>query len=81
MLVVQPEVGIFSKQWLLISLETNISTSIKHRVEQVVLLVATTNQLISHAVVDVQEIVSVLTSILGHLGREGPGSHSKIVYK
>ena len=62
--------------WLLVPLEADVAATSNDAVQEVVLLVATANELIAHAVIDVQEEVSVLASIFLHDGWQGP-SHQR----
>ena len=71
MFVVKFEVAILSEERLLVLLETELSALVDHGMEEVVLLVATANELVPLTVVDVKEVVRVLTSILEQLWGEG----------
>ena len=69
-LVVKVEVAIFREDGLFVLLQTQLPALIDHRMEQIALFVATANELIALAIVDIEKIVSVLTSILDQLLRK-----------
>ena len=73
MSVVELEVGLLTEQGLAVLAETDVSAAGQHRSQEVVLPVATAMELIAHAVVDVEQVVSVLARIPLHLHGEGPG--------
>ena len=68
--VIELEVAIFREDWLFILLQAQLPALIDDCMKQVVLLVATAKQLIALAVVDVEEIVGVLTGVLDQLWGE-----------
>ena len=70
MFVVKFEVAILSEERLLVLLETELSALVDHSMEEVVLLVATANELVPLTVVNVEEVVCVLTSVLEQLWGE-----------
>ena len=72
MLVVKLEVAIFREYRLLELLQAYLPALLDHRVEHVVLLVATSKELVALTVVDVQKIVRVLSGILDQLLGEWP---------
>ena len=63
-LVVESEVVTLREQGFLVLYQAYVPTPVQNGMEKVVLLVATTNQLIAHPVIDVEQIVSVLSGIL-----------------
>ena len=73
-LIVQLEVAVFRKYRFLELLQAELRALVDDRMKQVVLLVATANELVALTVVDVEEIVCVLTGILDQLRGEGPKS-------
>ena len=70
--VVELEVAIFREDWLLILLQAQLPALVDDRMEQIVLFVATAKQLVTLTVIDVEEVVSVLTGILDQLRGEWP---------
>ena len=60
------------KTWFFIPLEADVAATGDNVVQEVVLLVATANELIAQAVVDVEEEVSVLAGVLLHDGWQRP---------
>ena len=75
MFVVKLEVAIFREDWLLILLQAQLPALVDDRSKQVVLLVATAKQLVALTVIDVEEIVGVLTGVLDQLWGEWPESN------
>ena len=75
MLVIKLQVAVLREFWFLVLPQTHLLAPPPHGVEQVVGLVSSTNKLIPHAVVDVQEVVGVITGIPFHLFGEGPTQH------
>ena len=73
-LIVELEVAVFRKNWLLKLLQAELRALVDDRMKQVILLVATANELVALTVVDVEKIVGVLTGILDQLWGEGPKS-------
>ena len=73
-LVVELEVAIFRKDRFLKLFQAELRALVNDRMKQVVLLVATANELVALTVVDVEEIVGILTGILDQLWGEGPKS-------
>ena len=70
MLQVQLPIAVFAEDLFLVFLEANVLAAIQYIVEQVELFVASSDELIPHPVVNVEEIVSVFTSVLDHVLRE-----------
>ena len=70
--VVELEVAIFREDWLLILLQAQLPALVDDRMKQVVLFVATAKQLVTLTVIDVEEVVSVLTGVLDQLRGEWP---------
>ena len=73
-LIIQLEVAIFREDRLLKFLQAELRALVDDRMKQIVLFVATANKLVALTVIDVEEIVGVLTSILDQLWGEGPES-------
>ena len=67
MLQVQFPIAVFAEDLFLVFLEADVLAAIQYIVEQVELFVASSDELIPHPVVNVEEIVSVLASILDHV--------------
>jgi hypothetical protein len=72
--IIELEVAVFREDWLLILLQAELRALVDDRMKEVVLFVATANKLITLTVVDVKEIVSILTGILHQLRGEWPES-------
>ena len=70
--VVKLEVAILREERLFVLLQTDLPALVHDRTEEVVLLVSTANQLVPLTVEDVEEVVSVLTSVLEQLWGEWP---------
>ena len=62
-LVVESEVVTLREQGFLVLYQAHVPTPVQNGMEKVVLFVATTNQLIAHPVIDVEQVVSVLSGI------------------
>ena len=54
---------------LVILLQAHIPTLIQNRMEKIVLLVTTANELVVHSVIDVEEVVSVFAGVLDKFRR------------
>jgi len=52
-----------------ILLQAHVPTPIQNRMEKIVLLVTTANELVAHSIIDVEEVVSVFACILDNLQR------------
>ena len=78
--VVEVKVALFRVERFFILFQTQLPALIDNGVEEVVLLVATTNQLVALAVVDVQEIVGVLAGVLDQLRWEWPEKKVGVAY-
>ena len=72
MFEIQFQISVCTEDRFLIGLETDVSAQVEGGLQQVLPASFSTNQFVSHSVVDVEEIVSVFTSILHHLSGEGP---------
>ncbi len=72
MFEVNLQIAIFSKHWFLILLQADIPAPVQDGMKKIVLLVATATKLVSHPIVDVEEVVCVLTGVLHQLRGEGP---------
>ena len=85
MLQVQLPIAVFAKDLFLVFLEADVLAAIQYIVEQVELFVASSDELIPHPVVNVEEIVSVFASVLDHVLGEGSeklnNNYVIIIYK
>ena len=81
MLAIKEEVAIFREDGLLVLLQTQLPALIDDHTELVVLFIATTNELIPLAIVDIEKIVCVLTSILDELFGKWSGGKGTVMNK
>ena len=70
--VVELQVPVFRVQWLLILLQAQLPALVDDGMKEIVLLVATTNQLVALTVVDVEKVVCVLAGVLDQFEWEWP---------
>ena len=77
MFVIQSQVVIFTERWFLVGFQTDISTHVEGGEKRVLVAFLTSDEFVSHAVVDVEQIVGVLTCIPLHLTWEGPTKQTR----
>ncbi len=74
MFIVHLQIVVFGEHGFLVLLQTDIPAPVNNRAKQVVLLVTTAIELVPHPVVNIEEVVRILTCVLHQLWWEGPAA-------
>ena len=77
MFVIELQVAVLRESWLLVLPEADVHAPPQYCMEQMIGPVPSTNQLVLHAVVNVEEIVCILTGILLHFYWKGPAQPTR----